>query len=103
MNAAQAIRSARSRAGLTLRELAARAGTSHSAIAAYESNAKSPSASTVDRIIEAAGFALDRELSPRMRGDGRLSRGDELAAVLELAAEFPSRHSTQLEFPVFGR
>ncbi len=103
VNAAQVIRSARSRAGLTLRELAARAGTSHSAIAAYESSAKSPSASTVDRIVEAAGFALDRELNPRMRGDGRLGRGTELAAVLELAAEFPSRHSSKLKFPVFGR
>jgi len=103
MNAAQAIRSARSRVGLTLRELAAKASTSHSAIAAYESGAKSPSASTVDRIIEAAGFALDRQLSLRVRGDGRQDRGAELAAVLELAAEFPARHSAKLEFPVFGR
>ncbi len=103
MNAAQAIRSARSRAGLTLRELAVKASTSHSAIAAYESGAKSPSASTVDRIIEAAGFALDRQLSLRVRGDGRQDRGAELAAVLELAAEFPARHSVKLEFPVFGR
>lgn len=103
VNAAQTIRSARSRAGLTLRELAARAGTSHSAIAAYESGAKSPSASTVDRIVEAAGYALDRQLSPRMRGDGRQDRGTELAAVVELAAEFPARHSATLEFPVFGR
>ncbi|WP_419864749.1 helix-turn-helix domain-containing protein [Candidatus Poriferisodalis sp.] len=103
VNAAQVIRSARTRAGLTLRELAAQAGTSHSAIAAYESGAKSPSASTVDRIVEAAGFALDRELSPRVRDDGRQGRGAELAAVLELAAEFPARHASMLEFPVFGR
>jgi len=103
VNAAQVIRSARTQAGLTLRELAVRAGTSHSAIAAYESGSKSPSASTVDRIVAAAGFALDRELRPRMRGDRRLGRGAELAAVLELAAEFPARHSSKLMFPVFGR
>lgn len=103
VNAAQAIRSARFRAGLTLREFAAQAGTSHSAIAAYESGAKSPSASTVDRIVRAAGFSLDRVLSPRVRGDSRLDKGAELAAALELAAEFPARHSAKLEFPVFGR
>ena len=103
MNAAVVIRTARSRADLTLRALAARAGTSHSAIAAYESGAKTPSASTLDRIVQAAGFALDRVLSPRVRGNDRLDRGTELAAVLELAAEFPARHSPTLEFPVFGR
>ena len=103
MNAAEVIRTVRLRADLTLRALAARAGTSHSAIAAYESGAKTPSASTLDRIVQAAGFALDRELSPRMRGDDRLDRGTELAVVIELAAEFPARHSPTLKFPVFGR
>ncbi len=103
MNAAEVIRTARLHADLTLRALAARAGTSHSAIAAYESGAKMPSAATVDRIIHAAGFALDRELCPRVRGDDRLDRGTELAVVLELAAEFPAHRSPTLEFPVFGR
>ena len=103
MDAAELIRAARCRAGLTLRALAVRAGTSHSAIAAYEAGAKTPSVATVDRIVQAAGFALDRELRPRVRGDDRLDRGAELAAALELAAEFPARHSPTLEFPVFGR
>lgn len=103
MDAAEVIRTARLRAGLTLRGLAAKAGTSHSAIAAYEAGAKIPSTATLDRIVSAAGFALDWEISPRVRGDGRLDRGEELAAVLELAAEFPSRHSPTLEFPVFGK
>ncbi len=103
MNAAEVIRTVRLRADLTLRALATRAGTSHSTIAAYESGAKTPSASTLDRIVQAAGFALDRELSLRVRGNDRLDRGTELAAVLELAAEFPARHSPSLKFPVFGR
>lgn len=103
MNAAEVIRTVRLRADLTLRALATRAGTSHSTIAAYESGAKTPSASTLDRIVQAAGFALDRELSLRVRGNDRLDRGTELAAVLELAAEFPARHTPTLEFPVFGQ
>lgn len=103
MNAAEVIRTVRCRAGLTLRGLAAAANTSHSAIAAYEAGAKIPSAATVDRIVRAAGFALDRELCLRVRGDDRLNRGDELAALLELAAEFPARHSPTLEFPAFGK
>ncbi len=103
MNAAEVIRTVRLQADLTLRALATRAGTSHSTIAAYESGAKTPSASTLDRIVQAAGFALDRELSLRVRGSDRLDRGAELAAALELAAEFPARHSPSLKFPVFGQ
>ncbi len=103
VDAAVVIRTARSRAGLTLRELAARARTSHSAIASYEAGRKTPSTATLNRIVEAAGFALDWELHRRVRGDGRLDRGTELAAVLDLAEEFPARHSPTLEYPVFGR
>ncbi len=103
VDAAQVIRAARVGAGLTLRALAARASTSHSAIAAYEAGTKTPSVTTVERIVRAAGFALDQQLCPRIRGDDRLDRGTELAAVLELAAEFPARHSPTLDFPVFGR
>ncbi|MCY4195134.1 MAG: hypothetical protein OXF04_12730 [bacterium] len=50
-----------------------------------------------------SGLALDREFSPRVRGNDRLDRGDELVAVLELAAEFPACHSPTLEFPAFGQ
>lgn len=102
MNAAQLLLSARMKAGLTLRQLGELAGTSHSTLAAYEAGRKSPNVATLDRILRAAGFAADVELHQRHRGSAELSRGDELAAVLELAGEFPARHATTLQMPVFG-
>jgi transcriptional regulator with XRE-family HTH domain len=103
MDAGTTIRSARLRAGLTLRELAARAGTSHSTLSAYEHGLKDPSVATIDRVVRAAGFRLDAALYRRITRVGELSRGDELAAVLELAESFPARHTAQLGYPVFGR
>lgn len=103
MDAAHLLRSARREAALTLRELGERAGTSHSTLAAYESGTKTPSVATLDRVLRAAGFAADVELRRRHRGAGGMARGDELAAVLDLAAAFPARHADQLEAPVFGR
>ena len=103
MHAASTLRRARLDAGLTLRELGARAGTSHSTLAAYESGAKSPNVSTFERILHAAGFAVDVELHRRHRSTNGLSKGDELVAVLELAEAFPARHADRMEMPVFGR
>lgn len=102
MDAAELIRDARSSAALTLRELGQVAGTSHSTLAAYESGAKSPNATTLHRVLTAAGYAVDVELRTRQRGTNELARGAELEAVLELAAAFPARHSEHLEAPVFG-
>ncbi|MEZ5243466.1 MAG: helix-turn-helix transcriptional regulator [Acidimicrobiales bacterium] len=102
MDAAHTIRTARLRAGLTLRALATRAGTSHSTISAYESGTKVPTTATLERIVRAAGFAIDTTLQRRVEVEG-ITRGDELAAVLELAAAFPARHRPTLDCPVFGR
>lgn len=52
------IADARLRAGLSQGELAERAGTSRTAVCAYESGAKDPRAETVDRLIRASGFEL---------------------------------------------
>jgi transcriptional regulator with XRE-family HTH domain len=113
MDAAVLLRTVRSEAGLTLRELAAIAGTSHSTLSAYEHGAKTPTVDTLDRIVRAAGFALDTELRRRHRGDPALTRGDELVAVLRLAAAFPVAEfpvdtlpagaAPRLDAPVFGR
>ncbi len=103
MDVARLLRTARSSAGLTLRELGERAGTSHSTLAAYESGSKTPNVSTLQRVLSAAGFSADLELHQRHRGDADLPRGEELVAVLELAEAFPARHGDRLEAPVFGR
>jgi transcriptional regulator with XRE-family HTH domain len=100
---ARTLRLARSRAGLSLRELAARAGTSHSTLAAYEQGRKAPSVPTFLRIIDACGFATDFQLSRRIREQDGLDRGRELEAVLKLAGRFPARHAKTLRCPKFGR
>lgn len=87
------LRRARRHAGLTQRELAARADTSHTALAAYERGAKVPRVDTLDRILRAAGYEPEVDLQPRpdaTRGD-REAKGRELHAALELAAAFPLR------------
>ena len=105
MNIELAIRSARQQSGLTLRELAQRAKTSHSALAAYESGSKVPNVETMDRIINAAGFAIDIRLEKRVTQHSSSSgtKGDELAEVLRLAEHFPTRHSPHLKAPIFGK
>lgn len=103
MNAATLLKTARREAGLSLRQLGELAGTSHSTLAAYEAGRKTPTVTTLDRVLDAAGFATDVTLHRRYRHVAGLSRGDELVAVLELAAAFPARHADYLEAPVFGR
>lgn len=103
MHAGSTLRRARSRAGLSLRGLAALAGTSHSTLAAYEADRKGPTVETLDRIVRAAGYELAIELAPRLGGPDREARGRELVEVLELAALFPARHSRALRFPRFAR
>lgn len=102
MDAAVTVRTARHRAGLSLRQLARRAGTSHSTLAAYESGRTTPSVSTLDRIVRAAGFELATELRPRVGNLDPAARGAELVEVLELAALFPARHAATLNSPRFG-
>ena len=84
MDAAALLRRVRQRSGLSLRGLAVRADTSHSALSAYESGRKVPSVETVG-------------------GADRAARGRELVEVLDLAAQFPARHAATLDFPVFPR
>jgi transcriptional regulator with XRE-family HTH domain len=58
------VREARKRAGLTQAELAARAGTTQSAIARVESGAVSPSLEHLTELVRAAGFDVDVRLVP---------------------------------------
>lgn len=97
------LRQARLSAGLSLRELALRAGTSHATLSAYEQGRKTPSVTTFLRILDACGQAVDVELSPRIRAADGLPRGEELQQVLLLAEAFPASHSDTIEFPPFRR
>lgn len=105
MDAASLLRSARIESGLSLRQLAAAAGTSHATLAAYESGAKVPRVDTLVRILRAAGWAPRVDLARRADAtdDERVAKGEELVAVLDLAAQFPARHARRLRAPVFGR
>ena len=58
-SAAGLIAEARRSASLSQEELAERAGTSRTAVCAYEAGAKDPRAETVERLLEAAGFRLE--------------------------------------------
>lgn len=72
------VRDARVSADLTQAELARRAGTSQAAVARYESGAVSPSVSTLERLLHAAGQEL--QLSSRAATATDLS--GERAALL---------------------
>ena len=102
VEAATTLRRARERAGLTLRALAARAGTSHTSLSAYESGAQVPRVDTFDRIVRAAGFEPELDLAPRPIDDDRIAKGEELVQVLVLAGQFPARHARRLRCPPFG-
>ncbi len=99
MDAPSLLRRARLRSGLSLRALAARAGTSHSTLAAYEAGRVAPTVDTLERILTAAGFTATLTLAPRIAPDRERSR--ELREALELAAQFPARHASSIEYPVF--
>lgn len=73
-------------AGLTVRELARLAGTSHSTIVAYEQGRKIPRADTRDRLIEAAGFVVGGRGPRRVRHNAQGQPRDvELQEVIRMA------------------
>lgn len=64
---------ARTRAGFTQAELARRAKTAQSAIAAYEAGRRQPTMPTLYRILAAAGFDLRVRLTPHDPHDDTLA------------------------------
>ena len=101
--ASRLIQQARISRGISLREMARRAGTSHATLSAYINGTKSPTTDTLLRILTACGFALDADLRPRIRQANGLTRGEELAQVLRLAGQFPTPPRRPAQFPVFPR
>jgi transcriptional regulator with XRE-family HTH domain len=100
---AAVLESARKRSGLSLREIARRARTSHATLSAYLRGTKTPSLETLMRIVESCGFAVEFSLQPRIRSANGLPRGEELEQVLRLATQFPARSARDPRFPVFPR
>jgi len=97
---ADLIRRARREAGLTQAELARRAATSQSAVAAYESGAKTPTVETLERLLRAAGQRLESGPSPtRKTRSTRLARElhQHRSAILKVARE---HHASNVR--VFG-
>lgn len=104
MDAGRLIREARLSGGLTQAQLAAAAGTSQTAISAYENGAREPSLDTLRRLLAAAGARLavvrDAPRAPREPARAELARaGRTLVQVLELAEMLPVRHSSELRYP----
>jgi transcriptional regulator with XRE-family HTH domain len=73
--AAGLVRLARSRAGLTQRQLAERAGVPQSVIARIESGARQPTIPTLERVLAGAGVEIRYRLEPVDDHDRVLSAG----------------------------
>jgi transcriptional regulator with XRE-family HTH domain len=84
-SAADLVREARTRAGLSQRALAHRARTAQSAVARIESGATNPSWETLHRLLDAAGFRLHAQLHPALRGRSHML--DDVPRILRLTPE----------------
>ncbi len=103
MEAGTLVRAARGAAGITQVELAAKAGTTQPAVAAYESGARTPSLATLSRLLDGCehdveviarprvrrGAASLAELSPTISSDLAADReGDALRLLYGFADDF---------------
>lgn len=61
------VRTARHAAGITQAELAARAGTTQPAVAAYESGARKPNLATLSRLLDGCEHDVEVLARPRVR------------------------------------
>ena len=84
-DAASLVREIRSRAGLSQRELAERAGTTQSVIARIEVGDTRPRTDTVKRLAEAAGFALHLAVERSVVSDPHML--DDVERILRLTPE----------------
>jgi len=72
LTAAQIIREARLKAGLTQSQLAERLGRERAQVARWEIGGQEPSFENVVAVVEACGFALNLEIAERTDDDPRL-------------------------------
>jgi transcriptional regulator with XRE-family HTH domain len=79
------LKQARRQAGLSQRALAQRARTAQSVVARIESGETNPSYETLRHLVQAAGFELHTELTPRP--SGRTHMLDDVPRILSLSPE----------------
>jgi transcriptional regulator with XRE-family HTH domain len=95
MDVATFLRTCRSEAGLTQRQLADRAGTSAAAVCHYERGTRVPRADTLVRLVAATGATLTwrahRFPADQATIEAMEDNGEALAAVLDLAEHLPRR------------
>lgn len=84
-SAADLIREARFRSGLSQREVARRAGTAQSVVARVESGVTSPTWETLSRLLAATGFSVVAEL--RAAGADLSHMLEDVPRILELTPE----------------
>ncbi len=85
LDPAYLLRKARSKAGLTQRELAKRADTAQSVIARIELGQTSPTAATLNHLLASAGFELDTELVIRPVKNSHML--EDVERILQLTPE----------------
>ena len=84
------VRQLRLQQGLTQQQLASAGGTSQSAIAAYESGAKSPTLRTIDQLAASLGVECVVGFVPRMSREDRRSLAFHRAIAALIEADAPS-------------
>ena len=82
MSSATLIQEARRRAGLTQAELAAKVGTTQSAVARWERGASRPTTERLQSLVEACGLELQLSLAP-WDGDGLATLRRNLALTVD--------------------
>jgi len=92
MTAAEVLKDARLKAGLTQSDLSKKACITQSVISAYESGRRDPSLRTLNKLVSAAGFALAIGLTEKTLGTDKprdvlsQKRGDLISAFEHLGA-----------------
>lgn len=81
------IRELRTAVGLTQQQLATAAGTSQSAVAAYEGDRKSPTWRTVERLAHAVGCRVELRYLPPLTREDRRSLALHAAVAIRLRDE----------------
>lgn len=92
MNASELLAQCRAEAGLTQAALAHRAGTSQATISAYESGVKSPSVSTLERLLAATGHSVEPRVVKRVAADLSGPTGQRLRANMREVRRVLARH-----------